>query len=54
MYIKNKNKIFIYVKGERGQVVKAMGCGSVSRGFDPRRSPLEKYYVNNRILVNLS
>jgi hypothetical protein len=27
--------------GERGQVVKATGCGSVIREFDSRRSPLK-------------
>ena len=30
--------------GGRGQVVKAVGCGSTIRGFEPRRSP---FYCRN-------
>ena len=52
-YCKNKRTD---KSGERSQVVKAMGCGSVTRGFDSRRSPsilfrsLFKLIFNNLFL----
>jgi hypothetical protein len=35
--------------GERSQMVKATGCGSVIREFDSRRSPLNLYETDLQI-----